>query len=470
MAQMADEERENRRERDMQRKERGPPEPVGSSRFAPPPGEDRMRGAPREPQGPPPIVNSRFAAAAQMAKQEEAKREQERAERAERGDGPPPGAPRFGGAGPGRYADRGPPPAQNSRFAAAAAADSDYGDRGGDDRGPRGPGGPPGGPRFGGPRDREDRGGYGGRGGGYGADRRDDRRGFGGPRDYGDLPRGPRGSSMNDLPRGPRSQMDDLPRGPRSMGQDGPTASSSRVDELLKPKKPVAADNILKAPEKAAPEHEQNMLQFPAKALSKGDDENALMPPKKQEEAAVAEPEPEAPAAPAVDPEKAEELLNEFASGNKLGEDLKAWVEENRALLPPVAQLVFKMLEQQEKLNPDPDCGWADPSKFGAALLALVEDDIVGQMQVLWGIQFYCDSIGFPKFNEEYIVQAMFRGAYKFDLADDDAFAEWKDDETEAFEKGKLKAIIQTVEWFNWLEEEEEESGEESAEEEEVEE
>ena len=45
---------------------------------------------------------------------------------------------------------------------------------------------------------------------------------------------------------------------------------------------------------------------------------------------------------------------------------------------------------------------------------------------------------------------------------------EWKEDETEAFEKGKLKAIIQTTEWFAWLEEEdEEEEDEEDYEEEE---
>ena len=161
--------------------------------------------------------------------------------------------------------------------------------------------------------------------------------------------------------------------------------------------------------------------------------------------------------------------MAEFTSGNKLGEDLKAWVEENCPSLPSVNQLVFNLLVEREKLNPDPECAWAEAENFGAALLTLVKDDTLSQMEVLWGIQFYCDKMGFPKLNNEYIVQAMFRSAYKFDLAEDDAFAEWKDDETEAFEKGKIKAIIQTVEWFNWLAEADD-SGDEEDEEDEQEE
>ena len=498
---MADEERERDRER-------GPPE-----------GGDDRRG-PR-PQGPPPVANSRFAAAAAMAKDEGDNNMDSRGpggggRYADRERGPPPTQnSRFAAAaesdrdapydrdsgGGGRYSDRErvPPPTQNSRFAQAAAADSDYQERGR---------GPPPGPRYSdrdrgpppaqnsrfamaaaadedyadrqrGPRDR-DGGGRDGMGrGGYG---RDERRGYGGerrfgnngPRDYNDLPRGPR-SSMGDLPRGPRSsQMDDLPRGPRSsMGVE--SSSSSRVDELLKPKlKNVASDNILKAPNaKPAPEHEANMLSLPSKARAKEDDEDLFMKPSKKAESKPKEPEPAAKkeaAAPAVSSEESKRLMEEFASGTRKGEDLKAWVEENRESLPTIDQLVFTLLVEQEKLNPDPECAWAEKANFGAALLSLVEDDIVGQMQVLWGIQFYCDKIGFPKLNDEYIVQAMFRGMYKYDLAEEDAFTEWKEDETEACEKGKLKAIIQTVEWFNWLaeaddDEEEDDEGEEEEEE-----
>ena len=62
----------------------------------------------------------------------------------------------------------------------------------------------------------------------------------------------------------------------------------------------------------------------------------------------------------------------------------------------------------------------------------------------------YCDSQGFPKLNDEYLVQSMFRAMYKYDLADSEAFDEWKEDESEDH-PGKMQAIIQTTDWFNWL-------------------
>ncbi len=52
-------------------------------------------------------------------------------------------------------------------------------------------------------------------------------------------------------------------------------------------------------------------------------------------------------------------------------------------------------------------------------------------------------------------MQAMFRGMYKFDLAEADAFDAWKEDMSPEHDNGKGKAIIQTMDWFNWLEEDE---------------
>jgi hypothetical protein len=234
---------------------------------------------------------------------------------------------------------------------------------------------------------------------------------------------------------------------------DHMTPGSARIEGLLKmPQKQV------KAPTKPlAKEHEGNILQLPAKPLKKNAEEEVVLGAPKKKETAPPAPAPVPP--PSNVDTKA--LVEEFASGNKLGEDLKAWVEENRASLPTLEKLVLALLKNTEKLNPNPDCPWAEPAKFGAALLALCEEDIVNQMHLLWGIQFYCDTIGFPKLDEEHVVQGMFRSMYKFDLAEADAFAEWKDDETDAFEKGKLKAVIQTTEWFAWLEEDDEEEEEE---------
>lgn len=80
----------------------------------------------------------------------------------------------------------------------------------------------------------------------------------------------------------------------------------------------------------------------------------------------------------------------------------------------------------------------------------------------LWlSLPQYCEKLGFPKLNDEYLVQSMFRAMYKFDLATDDAFTEWKDDESDEHAEGKLKAVIQTVDWFAWLEADDDEEEEE---------
>lgn len=63
-------------------------------------------------------------------------------------------------------------------------------------------------------------------------------------------------------------------------------------------------------------------------------------------------------------------------------------------------------------------------------------------------------------------MQGMFRAMYKYDLTEPDAFDLWKDDESEDHSQGKMKAVIQTMDWFNWLEEDDEDDDEEYEEEE----
>ena len=43
---------------------------------------------------------------------------------------------------------------------------------------------------------------------------------------------------------------------------------------------------------------------------------------------------------------------------------------------------------------------------------------------------------------DDYVEQEMFKCMYKYDLALDDAFEAWKEDESEAHEAGKMKTII----------------------------
>jgi len=199
-------------------------------------------------------------------------------------------------------------------------------------------------------------------------------------------------------------------------------------------------------------------------------EEKAAAEKKAAEDAARAKAEAERAAREAAEKAAAAEgdLLATFASGEKQGEDLAAWCAEQGSVLPSVDKLVCHLLTETEKKNPSPNCEWAEPAKWGAALLSLVEDNLLAQMQVLWGIQTYCDTQGFPKVDDEYLVQGMFRSMYKYDLADDEAFEAWKEDETDAH-PGKMKAIIQTMDWFAWLEEDDDDDDEEGSYEEEEE-
>ena len=390
------------------RDDRGPPVPA-NSRFASAAEADRSS---RDDRGPPPQANSRFAAAAAMAEKEDGMRDRRDRDR----DGP-------------FNRNDGPPVPQNSRFAMAAAADRDYNERGDrdrfDDRGGR----------YRDDYDRRGRDGYDRRGrddydrkGHDDSDRRDGRGRFAGDQD-------------------------------RSTDAGPPKRA---VDDLLKPKAPVLAENILKVPSK---EHKDNVLKVPSKEHA----DNILMPKQKEEPVkAKEENQEEKPDKPVIAPAEAvddSELIEEFANGGKLGEELKSWCEDK--VFPSVERLVFHLLDTTEKLNPSPECGWADASKYGSALVSLVEDDLIKQVEVLFAIQKYCDKLGFPKLNDEYVVQAMFRSMYKYDLAESDAFTMWKDDESPAHEAGKLNAVIQTVDWFNWLEEDEDDEEEEDYEEEE---
>ncbi len=393
----ADADRSSKTRDDYDRNDRGPP-PIANSRFAAAAEADRSsrQDYGRDDRGPPPVANSRFAAAAARAEEEDGYRQDR--------DGS-----RFGGRNDG---PRGPPLPQNSRFAAAVASDPDYversdrerqnNDRGGDDR-------------FGG-RDeydrRDGRDGYGRRGGGGRGDRYDDegRGGYGGDR----------------FEEEPPKQQD----------------TKSSVADLLKPKARPLEENILKVPTK---EQSNNILKLANPDNDPKPPSNATSKESREKKAAIV-PQP-TPAASVPDDS---EVLAEFVNGKRLGDDLKIWLEGQP--VPSVERLVFHLLTVTEKLNPNVECPWAEPDKYGAALASLVEEDLLKQMEVLFAVQKYCDTLGMPKLDDEYVIQSMFRAMYKYDLAQDEAFAMWKEDESAEHEAGKLKAVVQTVDWFNWLE------------------
>jgi hypothetical protein len=440
--------------------------------------EDRNRGPAKsrfdeeeEFRGPPPVVqNSRFAAA---AAEMEVEREAENREREER----------RAMRGPPRDMDGPPPMPTNSRFAAAAASHEvdkekefqeredrraerqrQYEDRGGqgdgDDRGGQSS-------RFG-----DDRGGqpssrFGDNRGGnsrFGDDRGgnsrfgDDR---GGNSRFGDDRGGGRfGGRMN------RGQGDAFP----SSMKDRSTTTFVKpvLPSHLQPKK--AEEPVLPVVEAplTLPGEDEEAAKARIEKKRREEEEKKLAEQKAAEDAAAQiRAEEEAAAEEAKKAAAVEgDLLNEFIGG-KSGVELKEWCASQGAILPSIEKLVYHLLVKTQSDDPDVDCAWADQANYGAALTSLVDDNLSAMMEILFAIQRFCDKIGFPKIGSEGLIQAMFRSMYKFDLADEEAFAEWKDDEKPEREQGKGKAIIQTMDWFNWLEEESDDESEEESDDEE---
>lgn len=453
-----------------------PPKPV-ESRFASAAAADRSyKSQSKSSSGPPPVMNSRFSSIAggDGGNDLDYSRNKDMDYRTR------------------DYRDRdnAPLPERNSRFASAAAMDRDYNDR---TRERTDPGGVRGGDRdrqsggmgreddrfgsYGGSRDRmrDDRGGYGrdryeNRGMGYGRDRDRDGGRFGNDRGFGGASRFSRDDYNHDRRISDRGGYSKTSfRGDRGddYQQSGETEKQTEnvsrttykpSSSILGPKTAPPAVPPPVAPPLTLPGEDEEAAKLRIERQKREAQEKIEAEKKAAEAAALAEAEAArlAAEATALAEEKASSLLAEFSSGNKLGDELSQWCKEQGALLPPVVDLVYHLLCEKERKNPSINCEWGNKENFGCALLELVEDDVLRQMQVLFGIQKYCESIGFPKLDKEYVIQGMFRSMYRLDLALDDAFEAWKEDESEAYESGKGKAIIQTMDWFNWLEEDDE--------------
>jgi len=405
-----------------------------------------------EDLGPPPLpTNSRFAAAAE---EHEAEKEREHSERDERR-----GA-RFGddrgddrGFGGGRSDDRGFGGRSDDRGFGGRSDDRGFGGRNDD----RGFGGSRGGGRG------DDRGFSGSRGDDRGGDRgfgnRGGDRGFAGGGEGGGG-----GGRFSQVDRSSLNRGDGNNYSRHTSNDNFPELGKNRTDltppilpKHLQPQKkkepilpPVSAPLTL-------PGEDEEAARIRIEKKKREEEEKVVAAKRSEEEAArrraeeeKAEAEKRAKAA-----EVESDMLASFSSGKILGADLAQWCVDQGAILPSVEKLVFHLLTSitsKQGSSPDVECLWAEKKNFGSALVSLVDENLLLQMQVLFAIQRYCHDQGFPRINNEYLVQAMFRAMYKYDLALDEAFAEWKENESPQYEQSKGKAIIQTMDWFNWLE------------------
>jgi len=411
----------------------GPP-PLQDSRFRRAAESDEQHSnretpvsPPTDNLGPPPkIQNSRFAAA---AKGFEADKEIEMRERGERRNDM--------GRPPSSSEELGPPPLPtNSRFAAAAeeyevekerenserddrrggnrfgddrGGDRGFGDNGrGDDRGfggrgrsdDRGFGGDRGGDRGGGGGFGGDRGGDRGGGGGFGGNRGGDRSGGSGFGGGGNRFSQVDHSSLN-RDDGNNNSRNSSHDNFSSLGKNRTDLTPPILPKHLQPQK--KKEPILPAVSAplTLPGEDEEAARVRIENKRREEDEKALAAKRSEEEASLrhkeeeeAEVEKRAKAA-----EVETDLLDSFSSGKRLGSDLAQWCTDQGAILPSVEKIVFHLLTSmtsKEFASPDAECLWAEDKQYGNALVSLVDDNLLLQMQVLFSVQRYCHDQGFP--------------------------------------------------------------------------
>jgi len=139
-----------------------------------------------------------------------------------------------------------------------------------------------------------------------------------------------------------------------------------------------------------------------------------------------------------------EELLQKFISLK--GDELLDFCKDNESTLSNHIETLTNSLFKEHK-----NASWTSTHK--SALQSLIPpDNMSKQLDVLFAVQKYCHSINFPKESDKNVILSYFEIMLSEDIVSFDAFFDWKDDEQKVHEQGKMKAIIQTMDWFNYLE------------------
>merc|ERR1712157_102786 len=141
-----------------------------------------------------------------------------------------------------------------------------------------------------------------------------------------------------------------------------------------------------------------------------------------------------------------EEIVQTFLTLNDENELTKFTKENHKTLSKYIETITYSLFQTHN------DISWM--SFYKAHFQNLIQpNDMDNQLAVLFAIQKYCHSINFPKNGKENLIHTYFQQMIVDDIVSYDSFFEWKDDESKEHEIGKMKAIIQTMDWFNYLEE-----------------
>ena len=90
------------------------------------------------------------------------------------------------------------------------------------------------------------------------------------------------------------------------------------------------------------------------------------------------------------------------------------------------------------------------------------------QAEILYSCQVHYDGLGFPKEEEtgKSLFQKMLFALYNADVVEDDGFDAWHNADEDDHIPGKQKALVQSIQFFEWLDEPSEEEDEEESDEE----
>jgi len=243
---------------------------------------------------------------------------------------------------------------------------------------------------------------------------------------------------------------DDFPR--RNENSDAKPSDVSRKEESFPPLAPPPNDPT-PPPQQSTSSEQKQAEAAKEKAKKKEEEEKkAELERLKKEEEEKKRQEEEL-----QKQKQEEELLQQFLSLRDNA--LLQFCEENESSLAnQIETLTYSLFKEHNNAS------WTSTHK--SALQQLIPpDSMPKQLDVLFAIQKYCDSINFPKENDKNAIHYYFEIMLAEDIVSPDSFFEWKDDENKDHEQGKTKAVIQTMDWFTFLEDllfgDEEEYGDE---------
>jgi hypothetical protein len=291
-------------------------------------------------------------------------------------------------------------------------------------------------PRFAGKFGSSSSGGRGG--GGFGGDRGGDR-GFGGDRG-GDRSYGGRGGDRGDRGdrRGGYGRDNYSSSGGYSADMPLPTAPRSAMEEPKMPSAPAAA-----GPTPAQLKAQVEADQKAAKAAKRAEKEQAEKRARETKEAAAAA------AAEALEKEKTAQGIALAAATDALASGLKgpALLSHINGLpvKPTAATLLRALLAQQEDVLASK---WWTADQYGAALSALLKDNMKEQVSALYEVQAYCHAKKFPKVEVKgkptKLIEVLLAVMLNSNIVDAEGLLNWADDENPAEVPGRLDAIVQT--------------------------